>query len=441
MIPSNPKILLVRPYISRWKLYRWYRYFGSTEFSLGLLYIASYLKERGFNVLVIDGERTGSRNLITKIIEHKPDIIGITATTFSFFKGAELTQILKKMLPGVSIFMGGPHVSALPEESLQILRELDGVIVGEGEETFFEIVSGKPFNSIRGLIYRNESDEIVRNQKREVEDNLDKYTLNWDLLDGFPEKYYPAKQGRSVKSAALVVSRGCVYNCSFCASNIISGRKRRSYSPESTVRTLSELYNKYGIKEVYFHDDHFTLNKKWTERFCRLLINSGVGIKWACATRAELLDDEILILMKQSGCTQLGIGIESVSQNMLDKTGKKLSREKIFETIKLIMQNDIEIKGYFIFDIPGQELKDLWETIKFILRNPFSIIQINYFTPLPGASDYKLYPVYSKDWPRLNLRKPLGFSLRFNFVYYSIEFLLYFVTYVRTYMNNIFKNR
>jgi len=423
--PTNPKVALIRPYISRWQLYRWYSYFGSRQFSLGLLYIASYLNQKGFDVLLLDGEQIGEKELLKKLYEYKPDVLGITATTFSFSRGADLIKKIKKVLPDLSAFMGGPHTSALPEESLLLIDQLDGVVIGEGEETFFEIVSNVPFENIDGLCFRDESGRILINRQRKVEVNLDKYSLNWNLLSGFPDSYYPTSQSRRNKSTSLVISRGCAYSCSFCAGNIVSGRKRRAHSPEYTVNVITELYNRYGIKEIYFHDDHFTFDKKWIEKFCELLKKLAPEVKWYCASRVDLLNENILTLMKQSGCVQIGVGIEFASQHMLDKIDKKIKIDTIHSKLNLINKSGIDIKGYFIFDFPDQKLKDLWKSIKLILSFRFGTIQINYFTPLPGSDDFSRYPVPALKWYKLNLRDPLGFAIKFTSVYYLLEIILY----------------
>lgn len=435
----NPRIALIRPYVNRWQLYKWYSSFGSRQFSLGLLYIASYLEQKGFKVLLLDGEQIGEKKLLQRLYEYNPDLIGITATTFSFSRGADLIKKIKVVLPDVLAFMGGPHTSALPVQSLLLIEQLDGVIIGEGEETFLEIASKIPFKNIDGLCFRNEFGKILQNRPRKKEENLDKYSLNWNLLSGFPELYYPTSQSRSDKSTSLVVSRGCPYSCSFCAGQVVSGKKRRAHSPEYTVDVISKLYSRFGIKEIYFHDDHFTLDETWIEKFCGQLIKLAPEVKWYCASRVDLLNENLLALMKQAGCVQIGIGIEFASQQMLDKINKKIKMETIRNKLNLINESGIGIKGYFIFDYPGQSLRELWQTIKLILSFPFETIQINYFTPLPGAADFFHYPIPDSKWEKLNLRDPLGYAIRCTPFYYLLEIILYSYTQLKAFILRCFR--
>jgi len=438
-LPDKPVTVLIRPPISRWRLYKWYAPFGSREPSFGLLYIASYIKSCGYEVHIIDGEFLGERELGKRIHLSKPNIIGITSTTFSFNSASALTNELRSQFPNSLILLGGSHASALPEDSLKKIPALDGIIVGEGEETMLEIIQKRDPYHIYGLMWKKNSDETpVSNPLRDTVTDLDKYNLNWKLLEGFPGKYAPPFQSKKRNSASLVVSRGCFYDCSFCTATQLRGKKIRFHSPEYVIKIMSELDEDYGIKDFYFHDDYFPVYQKWMKQFCILLITLHKQYTWSCASRVESLSKEILILMKKSGCRQIGVGVESGSQKVLDKIFKKISVIVLKEGLKRISYAGISIKGYFILDTPGESLIDHLKTIKLIFKYNFSHVQFNYYVPLPGSADYYRNGGSDQFWDRMSLQHCLGYSGIPTQLFWIIEVSLYTIAYLKIVSNRIF---
>jgi anaerobic magnesium-protoporphyrin IX monomethyl ester cyclase len=429
-LPVNPRIVLVRPWISRWKLYKWYAPLGSHEPALGLLYIASYISSSGYNVHIVDGEILGSKDMLEQIYQLRPDIIGITSTTFSFSAAARLSGGLRLTFPDALLLMGGPHPSALPIETLEMVPSLDGVVVGEGEQTTLEIIQKRPTEEIRGLIWRNDTG-FISNGLRVVSGTLDKFDLDWKLLEGFPVKYSPPFQSKKSRSASLIISRGCFYTCSFCASAALNGSKIQFHSPEYAIKLMNKLWMQYGISDFYFHDDYFPMSTKWISEFCIGLIRLDKKYSWSCASRVEALSDEILSLMKKSGCRQIGIGVESGSQKVLDRILKRISVTEMAKGLKKISQSGICIKGYFILDAPGETFIDQFKTLKFILVNNFSHIQFNYYAPLPGSPDYNLMGAPKSSWSRMSLQHCLGYSKIPSKLYWLIEISSYAAAYTK----------
>lgn len=438
-LPENPQVVLIRPPISRWKLYKWYAPFGSHEPSLGLLYIASYIDASGYKVRILDGELIRENKLIEETISITPDIIGITSTTFSFSNASKLVTDLRRLFPESLILMGGSHPSALPAETLKKNKSIDGVIVGEGEETLLEIIQKQDTDKIEGLVWRRDLNNApVINRMRDKVANLDKYNLNWDLLEDFPDRYNPSFQSRNHKSGSLIVSRGCFYNCSFCTSTKLSGLSVRFHSPDYVINLMIQLDKKYGIKDFYFHDDYFPVRRKWIREFCTRLIETGKNYSWSCASRVEVLTDEILGLMKKSGCRQIGVGVESGSQRVLDRISKKITVADLTEGLKRIAQTGISIKGYFILDTPVESFTDLYKTLQLIFKSKFSHIQFNYYAPLPGSVDYTLLGSPENLWSKMSLQHCLGYSKIPAKSYFLIEFFLYITAYLKIISRQLF---
>lgn len=437
-LPDRPVTVLIRPPINRWKLYKWYAPFGSREPSFGLLYIASYIQTNGHEVHIVDGELLKKQEFYDKIKSLKPNIIGITTTTFSFLSVSVLANELRTQYPKTLLLIGGSHPSALPMDSMKKITCLDGVIVGEGEETILEIIQRRNTEQIEGLVWREKIESlIITNKSREPIDNLDRYKFNWKLLQDFPKKYLPPLQSRKKNSTALVVSRGCSYDCSFCTATQLRGKKIRFHSPDYVINMMSELKREYGISDFYFHDDYFPVHPNWIKQFCTILIEQRNDFSWSCASRIETLSNEILYLMKKSGCRQIGVGVESASQDVLNKIAKNISIPALMDGLNRISLAKIDIKGYFILDTPGETFTDLYRTITFILKNKFSEIQFNYYAPLPGSRDYYKYNPSEKLWPQMSLQHSLGYSGHSPILYLFIEFGFYIISYLKIFISKM----
>jgi radical SAM superfamily enzyme YgiQ (UPF0313 family) len=209
------------------------------------------------------------------------------------------------------------------------------------------------------------------------------------------------------------------------------GKRVRFHTPTYVVNMMIELKKKYGIDDFYFHDDYFSSIPKWIVDFCKNIVDCGESFSCSCASRVESLNFEILQIMKNAGCRQIGVGVESGSQSVLNTICKDISVEKLSEGVKTINSSGIRVKGYFILGTPNETIRDLLKTIKFIFTNKFSHIQFNYYAPLPGSRDYNKYKVSEMMWNRMSLQKCLGYSGINAIVYKIVEISLYFILYIK----------
>lgn len=439
-IPEDPVVVLIRPPINRWKLYKWYEPFGSREPSFGLVYIASHIESKGYKVSILDGEVLGERKLYERINIIKPDVVGITSTTFSFSEASTLATKLRQKYQKCLIILGGSHASALPVESLNKDFAFDGVVVGEGEETMLEVIQKHKTPEINGLVWKKDSaSQPISNRPREITDNLDNYNQTLDLLDGFPLNYAPPFQTKKKNSVSLVVSRGCFYDCSFCTASRLNKRKIRFHSPEYVIQLMEALEQKYGIKDFYFHDDYFSVYSEWMMKFCDGLINLNRNYTWSCVSRVETLSEEILYQMKKSGCRQIAVGVESGSQRVLDNLSKKIKLDVLSHGLNRITSTGIKLKALFILDTPGETWSDHIKTIKLIFRHNFSHVQFNYYTPLPGSRDYYIFNPPDSLWQKMSLRQSLGYSKIYSFLYPVIEISFYLLSYLKVSVQFVLK--
>jgi len=186
----------------------------------------------------------------------------------------------------------------------------------------------------------------------------------------------------------MMTSRGCPFTCGFC-SNILWGKKVRFQSPERVISEIDYLVKNYGIRQLAFFDDSFTLDMKRAERICDLLIERDYNLDISCATRADLLNDGLLKKMARSGFRWIGIGIESGNERILRKISKGQSLEKYSEALRMIAANRIASYGSIIFGYPGEDKAAMRDTLSFMLANPVHLPQISIFVPYPGTPIYK----------------------------------------------------
>jgi len=324
------------------------------------------------------------------------DAVGFQCYTYDLPVLKPLLEMCKKR--GMLTLVGGPHPSAVPEETMAYFgKDLDYCFQGEAETGLPMLLDSIEWKKesdkrgIPGLVWR-EKGRVIVNEKDYVDKLDDLGTPAWDLIR--PQEYPEAQHGAFFKNfpiAPIVVTRGCPYACTFCAGNLISGRKCRKRSPKAVVEEIKTLYDKYGIREIHVIDDNFTLDKNFAKEVLKLIKESNLEISWAVPNgiRMESLDDELLRLMKQTGLYLVSLGIESGSDRILELMKKKTTTSFIEKTIRRIRSFGIDVAGFFIIGFPGETLSDIEKTIKFSLR--LDLIRANYFTylPFPGTESYE----------------------------------------------------
>jgi radical SAM superfamily enzyme YgiQ (UPF0313 family) len=199
-----------------------------------------------------------------------------------------------------------------------------------------------------------------------------------------------------------MTSRGCPFRCSFCSSGAFLGRKLRLRSPKEVVDEIELLVNKYGVKEIHFEDDNFTLIKDHAKAICREIIARNIKIVWQSpnGVRIDSLDDELIYLMKESGCYRLAFGIESASQKILDRANKMIDLRKVPDAIKKVKKAGIEAHGFFILGLPGETRETAMETINFATKLSLDLANFALLVPLPGSQIFK--ECYGADIEKIN---------------------------------------
>lgn len=402
------KVLLIDP-----PFYRFMGYY-TRYFPVGLCYIAALLEKKGHNVKVyspdintkaykIDYSRLDDvygaylkqlqnekheawQELKRIILEYGPDIIGITAwTTFlaSTFKTAELCKQTKT---DAKIVIGGPHATLKPDEILKNSKHTDFVIRSEGEYVLLDLIDflqgNKKKSEIPGISYKK-NNRIIHNKERQFIENLDELPLPARHLLIFPGKYNPEDYG------LMMTSRGCPYACSYCATAIWK-RRVRYRSIDNIIKEIKHVMKRYKTRQFTFKDDSFTLDKARIKELCKRIIQEKLKINWDCNTRVNLIDKDILKLMKRAGCNSIKVGIESGSERILSLMNKQITKNQIRHAAELLRKSGIHWTGYFMMGLPTETKQEILETLKFMKEIKPDFASISTYEIFPGTSLFEL---------------------------------------------------
>jgi len=400
------RVLLIKP---PWYVLQNLRH---EEIPLGLCYVAAILRTANHTCLVFDGDMgCGDLGEYEKILtnyeyylealridhpiwaitqrvinEFEPDIVGITVMTGTYGAAMNVAKLVKKHDPNIPVVVGGPHPSILPQETL---REccIDVVVRGEGEHTMLEVVNcfeeEGQLRKVRGISYKERS-KIYYNPPRPLIRDLD--SLPFPAIDLIyeKEKYDPKSFG------FIFTSRGCPYNCIFCSSSKIWGRRVRFRSAENVVAEIKEVKRSFKTVFFRFNDDSFTVNKNRVFRICDLLMKEKLDIKWICDTRVDLLSRNLLKKMKDAGCIQVNLGIESGNPKILKLIKKGITLEQARHAINITKDVGVSSHAYFMMGFPGETYEQILDTINFMKKAKPTTSCLSIVTPYPGTELYDI---------------------------------------------------
>jgi len=362
---------------------------------LGIAYIASVLRENGYKARIIDCTLGVShKDLLGILLTESPDIIGISATTPTFENAKKIASSIRGILPKAKIVLGGCHVTALPEEALS-----DGCfdigIIGEGEETFLELVQKiekrglSCLEDICGIAYRNNGSVFVSKRRPPIKDLN---TLPFPARELLPElsKYSPTPASyRRLPLATLMTSRGCPMQCKFCDRSIF-GSGYRQREPENILDEIEELVYRFSIKEIRFFDDAFTFDKERIFKLCEGFKRRGLKVSWTCLTTVTAVSERLLKAMRKAGCWQVLYGLESGDNQMLEILGKGNTLQQNRSAVYLAKQTGLGVRGDFLVGAPGETKESLNNTLNFAKGLPLDYAHFNKFVPYPGTEFYKM---------------------------------------------------
>lgn len=383
---------------------------------MGLGYIAAMLERRAVEVKIFDSliegfdkeegvsdeiVRVGAsfQQIEEQIRQFSPDVVGVS-NLFSrqAHNAHSVFALVKKISPDIIVIAGGAHPSVMPELVMED-GNVDFVVIGEGEKTICDLLDyleGKKATSELDGVALREAGRVKIIPKKAFIPNLDEIPFPARHLMSM-EKYfgliYSHGKRHSVRFSPIVTSRGCPAGCTFCTAHHVWGRGFRKRSPRNVIEEMRHLKDKYAIEELIIEDDNVTLDVRRSEELFDLMINERINLKWDTpnGVAAFALNNRLINKMKEAGCVQLNIAIESGNKDVLKNIIRKpLDLDKVRPLIEYAKSINLNVGIFLIIGMPGESIEQMWDSYRFAknlgIFNPF----ISIATPYPGSELYDL---------------------------------------------------
>jgi len=358
---------------------------------LGLLYLAGYLKKYSdYEVKILDCqvERLNYKELKEEIKKFDPDIIGITAMTLTLIDVMKTIRVTKEVCPDTRVVLGGPHAHIYPEETVR-LKDIDFVVLGEGEETFFHLLKNinniEALKQIAGLVFKDK-EGIINTGPRPFYGSLDE--IPFPPREMLPYKKYFSLLAKKTPITTMFTSRGCPYKCLFCDRPQL-GKNFRGRSAKNVVDEM-EICEKMGIKEIFIYDDTFGVDRQRVLDICKEYQKRGLTVIWDIRTRVNTVDEEVLKALKKSNCQRIHYGVEAGTEKILKVLRKGITLEMAENAFKLTKKLGIQTFAYFMIGSPTETKEDILETIRIMKKLDPDFVQITITTPFPATDLYRM---------------------------------------------------
>ena len=384
---------------------------------LGLLYLAGYIKKYSdYELKIIDAqvEKMSYHQLDEEIKKFNPDIVGITAMTFTLLDVLKSVEITKKRCPKSKIVIGGPHVQIYPEETAN-LKNIDYVVLGEGEKIFLKLIQNidqpEKLKNVNGLVFK-ESGKIINTGKPDFLNNLDE--LPFPPRKILPYKKYFSLLAKGKVITTMFTSRGCPFQCAFCDRPAM-GRIFRARSAKNVIDEMEECLE-LGIKEIFIYDDTFTVDRQRVVDMCNEIIKRNLKFIWDVRARVNTVDEELLFLLKKAGCERIHYGVEAGTEKILKVLNKQISLEQTLRAFKITKEAGIQTLAYFMIGAPTETKEDIMQTIEFMKKLKPDFVQITLLTPFPGTKIYQLAleeKVFDDYWREFARSPQPGFKTKY----------------------------
>jgi anaerobic magnesium-protoporphyrin IX monomethyl ester cyclase len=327
---------------------------------LGLLYVSSHLKARGFDVSVFDTTFARPAELEAYLRTERPAAVGIYANLMTRRAVLETIRVAHEV--GTRVVVGGPDPANYLDEYLS--RGVDVIVIGEGELTLEDLLRRDfaDLADVPGIAFRDADGKIVRTEPRQQIPDLD--------AQPFPDRkaidlqryvdVWRTHHGQG--SVSLITARGCPYTCTWC-SHAVFGYSHRRRSPNNVVNEVEQIVADYHPDQLWYADDVFTINYKWLREYAAELERRGLKLPFETISREDRLNDEIVDILARMGCARLWIGAESGSQRILDAMKRKTNAERMRQMVHLLQRHGIEVGMFIMLGYEGEDESDLEATV------------------------------------------------------------------------------
>lgn len=305
------------------------------------------------------------------------DVYGMSCYTANRRGVASVARAIKQWHPDATVVVGGPHVTALPEETLSFIHDIDAVALGEGEHTLLELLerraASSSFQGMAGLAYRTNDGIVVGPRRDRIRD-----------LDSLPSPHV------RYRTHLFMTSRGCPGDCTFCAKNTTWGRLYRTHSVEYVLDGLAAALERLPVRMILVKDDTFTADRKRAIRICEAIRERRLNFLWSCDTRADVLNEEVLRAMRLAGCERLSLGVESGSPTILRNIRKKLKPEEVVRATRMAKKYGMQVRYFMMIGNRGETAATFKESLDFVRAAQPHQALFACLSIYPGTDDFKV---------------------------------------------------
>lgn len=393
---------------------------------LGLQYISAYLEEKGWTNHIYDTTFSNFENFQQYLLNSIPDVLAIYTNLMTKLNVLKIIRWVKQHpeLSKVQIVLGGPEVR---HHALQFLQYgADFMVLGEGEASMLALVeylASPDLNSkhaIPGIAFLEPDGQMTRNPEGKLIEDLDKLPFpNRNKID--QDQYFQAwKKQHGYSMITINTMRGCPYSCTWCSRSVF-GKSYRRRSPENVVQEMLALRNEYQFDKIWFVDDVFTINHKWLRGFAAALKQHNLKIPYEAISRADRMNEEVIQLLKETGCFRIWIGAESGSQQILDAMKRMVKIEAVRDTVLLSKSYGLETGTFIMLGYPGETEKDIEQTRNYLIEAQPDFFTLTLAYPIKGTALYdEVESHFLKDLPwEHHSDRDIEFKRNYNQKYYD----------------------
>ncbi|HTY44765.1 MAG TPA: radical SAM protein [Patescibacteria group bacterium] len=368
------------------RIHRQYSREGAILPPLGIAYLAAILeKKHTVKIIEANALRLSLDEVVRQLKEFKPDALLFSLLTTNFRPNIEWIRAIKKQVD-LPVIAGGPQPSIYPAETLTY-GQIDFCVIGEGWETLPELLECLPgkgdCKDVKGIAYR-ENGELVLTQARQAKLNINDAPFPARHL--LPNEKYTTILSKKRPITAMMSSSGCPFNCLYCGHSYDVVLR----DPVKVVDEMEECLTKYGIQEVLFYDEIFSLDKHRATVMCEELIRRKLGLSWTIRTRADLVDEQLIKLFARAGCIRINFGIEAADPEVLKMLKRHMSLARIADAVRWAKREKIDVLGFFMIGYPGESIQGIQKTIALAKRLDLDYVQISKLVTLPDTQLYTI---------------------------------------------------
>ena len=375
---------------------------------LGILYLCSYLRAKGFGVEVFDSTFSSREELFALLHTTLPTVLGVYSNLGTRPNVVEIVKAAKEA--GWQTMVGGPEPAAYIEEYLD--AGADVVVIGEGEVTLEELLPAlasvrtghatraQALASVHGIAFRGEDGLTHRTPARALIPRLDEQP--WPAREAIDAGRYVEtwRKHHGMAAISLIAARGCPYHCHWCSHEDVFGKTHRRRSPAATVDELEWLLHRYQADTAWFADDVFTIHHEWLFEYAAEMKRRGLKVPFECISRADRLDERVIDILAELGCYRLWIGSESGSQRLLDAMERGITVDQVRRAVTLAKSRGIGTGVFLMWGYVGEELDDIEATIEHVKRTDPDVFLTTVVYPIKGT------PYFREVAPQLVSTKP-----------------------------------